>query len=499
MPKIFVTISLFVSLSLSAKDFSIIDFGAVGDGVTMNTVFIQNAIDSAHAFGKSRVVVPEGTFLFGSIDLKSNVELHLERGAILLGSPIHEDYRKIESSYQRGFILASYQENIAITGEGTIDGQGRAAALYLDSLYHLGQLPEKRYNNVEKRPKFYMRPMLVLFVGCKNVIIEDITLLNSGSWIQHYDRCENLRITGIHVYSDAYWNNDGLDISDCKNVTVRNCYIDAADDGICLKSHFVDEYMDNVHISDCVVRSSASAVKFGTKSEGGFKNVTIKNIKVFDTYRSAIAIESVDGGFLENIVVDSIRAVNTGNAIFIKLGQREVDRKKSTLKNVVLRNIQVEVAYERPDYAYDIRGPSLPFFHNTFPSSITGMPGHYVENVILENISIHYPGKGNKGMAYSPLSRLDNVPENEADYPEFSMFGELPAWGFYVRHVKGIKFKDVTVRIEDPDYRPAFVFDDVQNVKMESINIEGDSKEDLIILHKTNNVEIDNDNAVRKM
>src|SRR5690606_7213434 len=104
-----------------------------------------------------------------------------------------------------------------------------------------------------------------------------------------------------------------------------------------------------------------------------------------------------------------------------------------------------------------MRGPDLPFFHNTFPSSITGLPGQPVENVTLENIEIRYPGRGNEGLAYMPLWRLDAVPERPADYPEFSMFGELPAWGFYVRHVDGVVFRNVRISIDAPDYRPAYV------------------------------------------
>jgi hypothetical protein len=247
------------------------------------------------------------------------------------------------------------------------------------------------------------------------------------------------------------------------------------------------------------VRSSASAIKFGTVSYGGFKNVIIERIKVYDTFRSAIAIECVDGGFLENVLVDNIRAVNTGNAIFIRLGKRNKSRPPGTLKNVTLRNMKVEIAFERPDYAYDIRGPALPFFHNIFPSSITGIPGHPVENVRLEHIEITYPGRGNNGMANMPLSRLDRVPERESDYPEYSMFGELPAWGLYVRHMTGLVMHDVKLRIKSPDYRPAMVFDDVRGLDLQAVEVRGDNKPKHIILHKTENVMMDHVQAVLKM
>ncbi len=137
----------------------------------------------------------------------------------------------------------------------------------------------------------------------------------------------------------------------------------------------------------------------------------------------------------------------------------------------MVRNIQVQVPFGVPDLNYEIRGPELDFFHNPFPSSITGIPGHDVENVVLENIHITYPGRGNKGYAYLPVYRLRSVPEVESGYPEFSMFGELPAWAFYVRHADGLTMKNITVKAEEKDYRPAFVFDDVRNLDLDRITI----------------------------
>ena len=488
--KIKVICMLVIGLSgyaLSGQDFMVSDYGIINDGISKNTETIQSLIDSVSNLGGGRVVFEKGIYLTGSFNLKSDVELHIKRGATILGSTDFNDHKVLEGSYQRGLILSSYQKNISITGNGIIDGQGREAALHVDSLYHNGYEEKIRYNHVENRPRFYMRPMLISFIGCENILIQDINLRDAASWVQHYDRCTKLVIENISVYSDAYWNNDGIDISDCRNVKVLNCDINSADDGICLKSHHEDKLLDSVYVSNCRVRSSASAVKFGTKSLGGFRNVTIENIEVYDTYRSAIAIESVDGGILENVIVDGIKAYNTGNAIFIKLGNREPDKGVGTLENVILRNINVEVAFERPDYAYDVRGPALPFFHNTFPASITGMPEHMVNNVILENINITYPGRGNTAMAYSPLDRLDSIPENASDYPEFSMFGELPSWAFYVRHVNGLIMKNVNLTLLEKDYRPAFVFDNVTNLQLENINIEGKhDQEDLVLKNVAN-------------
>jgi hypothetical protein len=201
---------------------------------------------------------------------------------------------------------------------------------------------------------------------------------------------------------------------------------------------------------------------------------------VYDTFRSAIAIESVDGAFIENIDVSNVIAVNTGNAIFIRLGHRD-GKKPGSIKNVHIQNMKVQVPFGRPDSNYDLRGPEVDFFHNPFPSSIVGLEGHNIENVVLENIEINYPGRATKGMAYVPLSQLHQVPEEVKSYPEFSMFGELPAYGLYMRHVNGITIKNIKFTLDDADFRPAFVFDDVKDLKMEEIGLPAEKQYQLVL------------------
>ena len=482
---------------LSAQDFNILDYSAVADGYTLNTTHIQAAVDAAHSKGGGRVVIPAGTFLSGSIVLKSGVELHLMEGAVLLGSTNPDHYIKLKR--WKALVMADSQEDISITGHGEINGQGRKLALHIDSLWYAGQIDSADYTFPEMRPKWYLRPQLIEFMSCKDIEVRNVTLRNAACWVFTNDQCEDIIIDSLHIDSDAYWNNDGIDIQDCHNVRITNCYVNSSDDGICFKSHEADRHCENIYVGHCTVRSSASAIKFGAKSLGGFKNVTVEYIKVYDTFRSAIAIECVDGGDLENILIDHIEAVNTGNAFFIRLGQRDNPGRVGTLKNVTIRNLKVDVAFERPDYAYDVRGPELPFFHNTFPSSITGIPGNPVENVLLENIEINYPGRGNDGLANMPISRLDGVPEKINAYPEFSMFGELPAWGLYVRHMDGLTMKNINFSIASPDYRPSIVIDDVRNLDIKALNIEGDRKPNQIILYKTEKVKMDNEQAVLKM
>jgi len=460
------------------KVYNISAYGAKSGIESLQTTYIQAAIDAANKNGGGQVLIPKGAFVSGSLILKSNVNLHLEEGAVLLGSLEPRDYTKI--NYSLAFILADNQQNMSITGAGEINGRGRQVALNADSLHHSGIDIDPSYNARRMRPN--NRPKLVQLAHCKGVNIEGVTFLNAASWVVTFEQCEDLTIDKVTVDSDAYWNNDGFDISDCKNVRITNCNVNAADDGICLKSHTAGVMNENIYIGNCTVRSSASAIKFGTASTGGFKNVTVENIKVYDTFRSAIALESVDGGILEDVTVRNIEAVNTGNAIFIRLGHRNTDGQVGTLKNISIKNVKVQIPFDRPDAAYELRGPELPFFHNPFPASIAGIPGHNVENVTLENITVTYPGRSNNGQAYKSIHFLDNIPENESAYPEFHMFGELPAWGMFVRHVDGLTMKNISFELEESDFRSAFVFDDVKNLTVDGLELDGKGGTNPVVL-----------------
>jgi parallel beta-helix repeat protein len=490
-PLIF-TLSFILSMCSQAfsAEYNIMSYGAVGDGVTLNTRSIQKAIDEAHAQGGGMVRIPAGRFVTGTLLMKSGVELHLEKRAVLLGSIVAADYPTL--SRWKALIGADGARGIAITGKGTIDGRGAQLALHVDSLFYAGQIDSHNYYFAERRPWAELRPQIIEFNLCSDIVVRDVTIKNAACWVQTYQKCNKLVIDNIRVDSDAYWNNDGIDILDCTNVRITNCDINSSDDGICIKSEdfSLKHINDNIYIADCRIRSSASAVKFGTSLVSGTQNVVIRNIEVYDTYRSAIAIEATQGGFIENVLVENIRAKNTGNAIFLRIGRIRGAEKAGPLKNVTIRNVKVEVPFDIPDKDYIIRGPELPVFHNTFPSSITGNPGVFVENVTIENVEIIYPGRGNKAYANLPLYRIKDVPELETEYPEFSMFGELPAWGFYVRHVKGLIFKNIALKIKKPDYRPAMVFDDVHDLTIEFLKVRGDNKEEPLFFQNCSGVQV---------
>ena len=360
---------LFFTMTAYAKDYRASFFGIESNGTTLNTSSIQKAIDHIHENGGGRLVFYVGRFVTGTIYMKSNVTIHLEEGAILLGSLNPFDY---------------------------------------------------------DRPNEGLRPQNIYFKGCKNVAIQGIIIKNPASWNQQYDQCKNLLVENITVDSKNYWNNDGIDIVDCDSVIIRNNYFDASDDAICLKSHHDDFLCQNVFIYNNKIRSSANGIKFGTASRGGFKNIRIINNTVFDTYRSAITLAAVDGGVVENIAVDSLTALNTGNVFFLRIGERKPG-KKGSMKNIRISNVYAEVPATKADAGYHYEGPVEDLPRNISPVSIVGLPDVAIENIVIKNVEIRYPGGGNPKYAKVALNELDKVPELPAEYPEFSMFKELPA------------------------------------------------------------------------
>lgn len=483
------TIILLMTLSLNAQNYQASFFGIESNGTTLNTTSIQKAIDYIHEKGGGTLVFEVGRYVTGSIYLKSNVTIHLKEGAILVGSLNPFDYNR--HGWWTSMIFALNQENIGIKGKGVIDGRGYQVAQNVLTMVHRGILKDTK--NLDKdRAMEGLRPQIIYFKGCKNIKIQGILLKNPASWCQQYDQCKNLLIENITVVAKNYWNNDGIDIVDCDSVIVRNSYIDASDDGICVKSHHPDWVCQNVEIYNNKVRSSANGIKFGTASKGGFQNIKIINNTVFDTYRSAITFAAVDGGFVENIMVDSLIALNTGNAIFLRIGER-IKGKKGKMQNIKLSNIYAEIPAIKPDAGYSYEGPVEHLPRNISPASIVGMPDAFIENVILENIEIHYPGGGNPNYAKVGLDELNKIPELPKDYPEFSMFKELPAWGFYVRHARNIIFKNVTMTSKKADYRTAIVLDDVKQMILENVKTsEPDKNKKSIFEYKSQEIKIRN-------
>ena len=487
---------LVATLSATAeevKEYRASMFGIKSDGVTVNTRSIQHAIDYISENGGGRLLFYVGRYLTGTIHLKSNVELHLKEGAILVGSTNPYDYDYCEGRMDMGLIMAYKQHNIKVTGQGVVDGQGRQTALNRQQQIYLGYITDD-YNNM-RYDRASRRPNLFYFRECSDVTVDGIIAKNSAMWTLHFDQCDNLLIQNVSVDSKNYWNNDGIDVVDCNHVLVQNCYVDASDDAICLKSHDANKLCQNVEVRNCVARSSANGIKFGTMGVGGFKNIKIINNKVYDTYRSAFTIASVDGGIVDNVLVDSLYSANTGNAIYLRIGDRR--NKRASLRNVTIQNSTFEVVAHKADSGYMYEGPIEDNPRNLSPASIVGLAGNNIEGVTLRNVQIIHDGGGNRNYAYRGTSNkeLESIPEMEKAYPEFSQFKELPAWGFYVRHAKDIVFDNVTFTLMHADYRPVVVMSDVNGVSLKDVRYhfrDSDkpiTKPEPLILHKCTKVE----------
>ena len=464
--------------------------GIPANGNTLCTDRLQQAVDRLGREGRGTLVLTPGTYLSGQLWLRSGVELHLQKGARLLGVADPSLYNKVEVQTDDGrhdnacmaLVVAQNARDVRITGQGTIDGNGTALALAADSLYHLGKLADAHYNTRRLRPSELVRPKLVYFSHCDGVTFLGIHCKSSANWGLSFQGCSNVMLQGLDIENRAYWNNDGIDLSDCRHVLVSDCKVNAADDGICLKSYDADGGCEDIIIRHCEVRSSASAVKFGSASWGAFRRIHISNLTVFDTFRSAIAIESVDGAVVDSVTVEHVRAFHTGNPLFIRLGHRAGQRVGS-VSHITIQDLVCEVPFDRPDLNYDLRGPEVDFFHNPFPSSICGIPGHPVRHVTIKDATLVYPGRASKAMAYVPLWRAHEVPECVGRYPEFSMFGELPAWGLYLRHVDGLTLQGLKLSLRDADCRPAFVLEDVTNVKWNAVQVPGNMKSQTYVVH----------------
>ncbi len=455
---------------LAARDFDVRNHGAVGDGKVLDTTAIQQAVDAASMAKGGRVVFPAGVYLSGSIRLKSHVKLHLEKGATLLGSTDRSHYQKLNFL---ALVMADGQEDIGISGEGVIDGQGKILAEAVIAPIRPGRFPDAGEAK---------RPVLINFRQCRDVAVRDVTLRESACWVQLYRDCDRVLIENVTVRTMAAITNDGLDIDGCSNVVVRDCDIDSEDDAVCLKSS--GRLCENVLIENCRLRSTCNALKFGTASVKGFKNITVRNLEIHDTYLSGIALEIVDGGVMENVNISKVRMTTTNNPVFIRLGHRNADGPVGSIDGVTISDVTAEIP-NRPKSEMD-KFPSY-WRHlctTLITGSITGLPGHPVRNVTLRNFAMTYGGIGDAPKPdHLLLENLEKIPECAQSYPESKMFGVLPAWGLYCRHAEGLTFENVTLRVSGRDYRAAVIFDDVRDLKLNRFDILSAGRKPVMVLN----------------
>lgn len=478
----------FVCFAVSSKaapsgvDYNVLHFGAKGDGKTLDTKPIQDAIEKAAEDGGGTVFFPAGTYLSGTLFLKNNITLHLEAGSILEGSKHLGDYpvtnsqiRSYTDNYtNKSLIYAEGKENISITGRGTIDGNG--AAFKVDHL--------RNDDGVRKKDDFAFyktRPFLIRMINCKNIHIRDVTMLNSPMWVQHYLLCEDVYIGGITVESRVNHNNDGIDIDGCSRVRISNCNISSGDDAIVLKST-LGTPCQNITVTNCVLSSACNAFKLGTESNGGFQNITFSNSTIYDTRLAGIALEMVDGGSLNNVSVSGINMDDVGCAVFVRLGNRARRYKENMSKpgmgslfNVTISNIQ---------------GTNI----GKTGCSITGLPSYPVRSLTLNNIRLHFEGGGTADLI---TREIEEFPEK---YPEHSMFGTLPAYGFFCRHVSGLNIDNMDLSYKNAEYRPALFIQNVKDARISDLKSSYEKgAKSMMIIDNSKDIIIKECNAIKNI
>jgi polygalacturonase len=455
----------------SSGFFNVKNWGARGDSINIETEAINKAIDAAVSAGGGTVYFPAGNYLTYSIRLKSNISIFLDNGANLIAAnPIqgktgyddpepnqwdmYQDFG--HSHWHNSLLWGENLENISITGHGMITGTGL---------------------NRNSRPGKGPGNKVIALKLCRNVVIKDISVLKGGHFCLLATGVDNMTIDNVKLDT----NRDGFDIDCCRHVHISNCSVNAPfDDAIVLKSSYAlgfSRITEDVTITNCSVsgfdigtflngtylKNEAGKVpdrgvvtgriKFGTESNGGFRNITISNC-TFEFCRG-LALETVDGGILEDVIVTNVTMRDIqGAPFFFRLGARMRGPEgipTGKFRRVIISNIIVYSA--NPDYA----------------SLLFGIPGYYIEDVKLSNITIVV-----KGGALKEQADLI-VPEKEKAYPDPQEFGKAPAYGFYIRHVKNIEMANIELKLENDDFRPPFILEDVNGASF--INIKASLKE----------------------
>ena len=457
--------------------FNIFDYGAVADGVTLDTAAVQRAVDACSEAGGGKVFFPKGTYVIATVFLKSNVHIELCEGTLILGAldfyayaqqeeidyPIYQDAS--HTYFDLSMFVGRNCDNISITGKGKID---------MRSVWD--------EDGVRGKEIRHRGPKCISLKECNNVLICDININNVTDLAIYFAGCENVDVHGIKmcVYID------GISPDNSKNVKIYDCDVESGDDGIVFKSSYTLNHLDvcrNMKVWNCRIKSRCNALKFGTETNGGFYDTHVENIEICDTRISAIAIESVDGAIIDGLTIKNVNMVNVNAPLFIHIGKRmrgPKGREIGQIKNVTLENINVDGPYE----PYNITAWGYISYKNNdfrqYPwifsgvtpenadlmisgrytdwqmtSNCCGLPERHLENITLRNIHMKLDGG---------VQNYDkNVPDVPPAYPEVYVYGKiLPAKGIYFRYIDGLTLDNVTVETYRPDAREDFVFEHVK-------------------------------------
>ena len=401
--------------------FNIIDYGAMGDGKTLCTEAIQKAVDACAKAGGGTVCVPAGRYLSGAIFLKSNVMLHIEQGATLLASmdfehfpPFKPRWRVASDNTQRSSLITGVDlENVAITGRGTLDGQGKP---WWDALRK-----DKDVKEGQSKILTYGRPRVINLYRCRNVRIADVTIVDSPSWTVHPVGCDNLVVDGISIINPEEGpNTDGVNPESCQNVRIANCFIDTGDDCITLKSGQDEEGRlkarptENVTITNCVMYKGHGAVVIGSEMSGNVRNVTASNIVCVGTDR-AVRIKSTRGrgGIVENIRYSNFVVENVREPIYITNFYTKTDLEPVSERTPIFRDIAIShfTIKDSPLTAKILGLPEMPIqqlrITDVTASTKVGFLCDSVDGLELHNVQVNV-GKG-------PAFEISNCKNVELD------------------------------------------------------------------------------------
>lgn len=452
------------STPASVTMFNVRDYGAVGDGAHLDTAALQAAIDACAQSGGGNVLVPAGKYLIGTLFLRSHVTLHLQAAATILGTPDLEQYATgIERCgfvnypcIDKCLIYAEDAEGLAISGRGTIDGQG-------------GSFPVVAADGTAGE-----RPMLIRFARCSNVSLDGVTLRSAGSWCAHFLDSSNVSIRGITIHNRVSHNNDGIDLMNTQNVRISDSLLLCEDDAICFQAMSHERPVQNIVITNCVLSTRWAAIRSGGAHRGGIRKVTVSNCVIYDTYGCGIKLQISGNSTLEDMTFSNIVMKNVTSPISLRFGNHHYNNEQRDpacpfggLKNILFSNIRASVIDEASlkkamAAFYADRGPINPHPGEQRQCiSICGIPGHPVEGVTLSDVHVTYPGGGTAEEA----ARRE-LPELEDQYPEYFMWGVLPAYGLYARHAAGLTLNNVRFELAGADLRPAIVCDDVVDLEI---------------------------------
>jgi polygalacturonase len=453
--------------------FNVRNFGAMGDGKNLDSPAIDKAIDACAQSGGGTVYLPAGTYLSGSIHLKSNIHLFIDTGATILGA--QQDMNVYDET--EPYTLGGYQDgghcyfhnsliwgenltNVFITGNGTINGGGLVRSdKILDEMVGFNRFNPPVTNTA---PCVRLGNKAIALKLCRNVLIRDVTIFHGGHFAILVTGCDNLTVDNVTMDTDR----DGIDIDCCRNTMVSNCRINSPnDDGLCPKSTYAlgrPVITENLTIVNCQVsgfeegtlldgtmkpsKGHNGRIKFGTESSGGFRNCTVANC----TFRSCrgLALEEVDGGIMENITINNLTMMDVPDyAIYITTGKR--NRTPDLTTNSRARNILISNVIA--DGVGKMSG-----------IQIMGLPEQPIEGVRLENIRLISEGGGTQKDA------AINPPELGTGYPEPDKIGTLPAYGVFARHVRDLELANIHMSFATNDFRPAAFFADIQRLEIDN-------------------------------